>query len=890
MAISFNDNIFNKSPKDQNDKTGVFENGVWRPYVSINEALANPKLNIAYRNRGLTIYILKAGILTEYWWRDGIADNLLVEKDSVIDLSDYYTKEEIDEFNTTFSSQIANKQNQLNGTGFIKASGTTISYDNTVYAPLISPVFSGVPRANTAILGTSTTQIATTEFVQNALTNLGAGTVTNVSSINSDILVANQSTTPILTLNSGTAANQIVKRDSSGNIIANQFLGNATTATSTDQWAGQSYINSNITEAPAWLMGYRALDNSWHPVSSTFVNEFLNLSYPVNSVFGRQGDIVAQESDYSTFFNTKAEIITLDNTNVKLTGNQTIGGLKTFMSFITTPSLFFSNTAVGTNILEVQSISGTASLVWQDNIGKQVRLKHGSSSAIDLIFPSANGTLARLEDLPNGSSFIQNQNSSDQTANFRINGIGVLSRVGLGSITTPHQLTIAAANIGVDTSPGIGIFTTTDQVTNYEKLRIFGNSTSFNISSEASGTGIQRTIVITAPRLSISNRLSINQTPLTSSDSYDIITRNTSNGEIERISSSILSSYELLSNKSTTTTLGTSNTLYPTQNAVKVYVDNSLASLPTPTLQQVTSAGSTTTTTITSSQNIASRLGLVGEGTEIKSTGVGFIGSAVSNLVAADRSVSRTWTLPATTGTIALTSDIPTLTASNGLNRSGNDIRWGGTLSSDTDVIIGTNNLSIRADPLGGRTGAYLNMGNPLDGANNIVWSLSAFGSVGSFGGQLQEIFATQNVMIVNDSRNGIGLQNAADYSANWNPRSLVDKAYVDRRTSSIVEISGTSASMNPGIVYILHSTSLTTLTLPVLANIGDLIQIIGEGSGGFKVAQNTSQYIASGNMNTTTGTSGYIQTTANNTFVSLRYVNTNKWMVSSSNQAISVV
>lgn len=37
-----------------------------------------------------------------------------------------------------------------------------------------------------------------------------------------------------------------------------------------------------------------------------------------------------------------------------------------------------------------------------------------------------------------------------------------------------------------------------------------------------------------------------------------------------------LAGYELLSNKSTDTALGTSNTLYPTQNAVKTYVDNSV--------------------------------------------------------------------------------------------------------------------------------------------------------------------------------------------------------------------------------------------------------------------------------------------------------------------------
>jgi len=86
MSITLNDNIFNKSPKDQNDKTGVFQSGVWRPWNNIAEALASDKLT--YRNRGLTIYILKDGQLTEYWWRDGILDNQLVEKK--LSTIDYY--------------------------------------------------------------------------------------------------------------------------------------------------------------------------------------------------------------------------------------------------------------------------------------------------------------------------------------------------------------------------------------------------------------------------------------------------------------------------------------------------------------------------------------------------------------------------------------------------------------------------------------------------------------------------------------------------------------------------------------------------------------------------------------------------------------------------------
>lgn len=43
----------------------------------------------------------------------------------------------------------------------------------TTLAPIKSPVFKGVPTAPTAAEGTNTTQIATTEFVQNAVSNAG---------------------------------------------------------------------------------------------------------------------------------------------------------------------------------------------------------------------------------------------------------------------------------------------------------------------------------------------------------------------------------------------------------------------------------------------------------------------------------------------------------------------------------------------------------------------------------------------------------------------------------------------------------------------------------------------------------------------------------------------
>ena len=74
----------------------------------------------------------------------------------------------------------------------------------------------------------------------------GSGAVTNVSSANTDISIATGTTTPVLSLNSGSGANQIAKRDGSGNLSAATFTGalagNATSATT----AGTVTTNANL--------------------------------------------------------------------------------------------------------------------------------------------------------------------------------------------------------------------------------------------------------------------------------------------------------------------------------------------------------------------------------------------------------------------------------------------------------------------------------------------------------------------------------------------------------------------------------------------------------------------------------------------------------------------
>ena len=149
-----------------------------------------------------------------------------------------------------------------------------------------------------------------------------------------------------------------------------------------------------------------------------------------------------------------------------------------------------------------------------------------------------------------------------------------------------------------------------------------------------------------------------------------------------------LDAKENIANKSTTTTLGTSDTLYPSQNAVKTYVDTEIGNIPaptTPTLDSVTDQGSTTTNSIN----------------------VGGITAASLVYPSAD----------GTTGQIIQTNGSGTLSFVD----LPNDAVWGnitGTLSSQTDV---QNALDAKEDVSNKSTNTSMRSSDTLYPTQNAV-------------------------------------------------------------------------------------------------------------------------------------------------------------------------
>lgn len=102
--------------------------------------------------------------------------------------------------------------------------------------------------------------------------------------------------------------------------------------------------------------------------------------------------------------------------------------------------------------------------------------------------------------------------------------------------------------------------------------------------------------------------------------------------------------------------------------------------------------------------------------------------------------------------------------------------------------------------------------------------------------------------------------------------------------------VTGTTQSMAVENGYVANNASLITFTLPSSASVGDSIQIIGLGAGGFSLVLNSGQLIRFGNQVTTTS-SGSISSTNQYDSLNIVCIVTNTtWSVRAAQGNLSVV
>jgi hypothetical protein len=94
-------------------------------------------------------------------------------------------------------------------------------------------------------------------------------------------------------------------------------------------------------------------------------------------------------------------------------------------------------------------------------------------------------------------------------------------------------------------------------------------------------------------------------------------------------------------------------------------------------------------------------------------------------------------------------------------------------------------------------------------------------------------------------------------------------------------EVTTTTQTLVADNAYGANNASQVVATLPVTAAAGAMIEITGMGAGGWRIAQNASQQIHFGNLSTTVGTGGRIDSTLRRDCIRLKCVVANtEWVV----------
>lgn len=115
--------------------------------------------------------------------------------------------------------------------------------------------------------------------------------------------------------------------------------------------------------------------------------------------------------------------------------------------------------------------------------------------------------------------------------------------------------------------------------------------------------------------------------------------------------------------------------------------------------------------------------------------------------------------------------------------------------------------------------------------------------------------------------------------------------AWADRSALSwgVVTATFQAASINNG--YIINASALSTIALPATATVGSLLEIVGMGAGGWRLAQAAGQQVIFGSISNTAGTGGQLNSTHQRDCIRLLCITANTtWQVISSIGNIDVI
>lgn len=115
--------------------------------------------------------------------------------------------------------------------------------------------------------------------------------------------------------------------------------------------------------------------------------------------------------------------------------------------------------------------------------------------------------------------------------------------------------------------------------------------------------------------------------------------------------------------------------------------------------------------------------------------------------------------------------------------------------------------------------------------------------------------------------------------------------AWADRSALNWSVVAGASQAAVVNTGYIINASALSTITLPPTAAVGNLLEVVGMGAGGWRLAQAAGQQVVFGNIANTAGAGGQLNSTHQRDCIRLVCIAPNTtWQVISSIGNIDVI
>jgi len=243
-------------------------------------------------------------------------------------------------------------------------------------------------------------------------------------------------------------------------------------------------------------------------------------------------------------------------------------------------------------------------------------------------------------------------------------------------------------------------------------------------------------------------------------------------------------------------------------------------------------------------------------------------------------------TLPTTTGTVALTSDI---TGTNsGINTGDNatNTQYSSLVSNANHTGDATGATELTLATVNANVGSFTNANLTVNAKGLITAAADGSGASSPLTtkGDIYT-YSTTN------ARLGVGTDDyvlTADSTAATGLKWAASGGGSGGITWSEVTSGAQTASIDNG--YIANYGTLVTVTLPTTAALGSVVRVSGKGAGGWKIAQNASEQIIFGNQSTTVGVTGSLSSVNDYDAVELLCITADTtWVVISSIGNITV-